>query len=93
MNDLNSNQNLETFPNPLDTPPQGIEQEVVLPAAEVGDVIKKTPSKAKAPKPKQRVRPSISTTFLSEEDVRLMKRINKKMDDRFGISKNASFKV
>lgn len=88
MKDLNLEPQLNP-PSPLDTPPQGTEQEVVLPVAE--EVIKPA-KKSKKSQPK-RTPPQVKIDVLTEEQAREVARINKKVIERLGSKRHNSYLV
>lgn len=90
MNDKNQDLLLEMSLSPQDTLPQAIEQEVVLPVEEQDNNVKSKPQKIRKIK---RIPPVVSKMFPGEEEIRLRKKVNKTLANRFGSGKNASFKI
>ena len=86
-------------PLPLPIPPQDTEPEVVQPVAEEGNnkvtpkAKPRTNTYKKTPITPKRQPPQVSGVFLSEEDRRMLKKMNQIMVNRLGIKKNNSFKI
>lgn len=95
MNDLNPELQIDS-PLPLPIPPQATEPEVVHPVAEEGNYKVAPKVKAKLPISKKlpdRKPPQVSGIFLSDEDRRMVKKMNQIMIAKLGIKKNNSFKI
>lgn len=82
----------ETDQSLLPTPPQDTEQEDVQLVVEDQDnkVINKSKNKTRA---KRRQPPQVSEIFLSEEDSRMLQKMNQMLIRKLGIRKNNSFKI